>query len=925
MRSLLGLSLLLPLLIAPAGNAQDGIGGFDDDGPFKLTYEKLRSPVSAPDDPKAPNSKGRLDRELSQTCRNSMKMDCFLKRHANSWEITCSLCAKATKCCSKPMRTPSTDSEILDQVKVQKKIGGKGFEMAYSTHFAVLLDHRSLKIKTRGGPPRIARKHELLHLFLQRAEMARLEFEKVFGSAYGGRSAMVLARSDGAQRQFSAQYFGNARTNVLRGYGSGNKVMAGLCGNGFSISGKSDDALHFRSRHMIGHLLITTYVTANPHPKYCPAWIDKGCAHWLCKTHPRAKNYATFCQHEGAVTTSGGGGRMGGGGGGMGGRSPGGGGGGGGGPTVSGSGANWHKKAKRIALKGPKKDPVEAMFRAAKAKEVDFELHVRGWSWFDVFIREEREPFVRFIRLLREARDPRQATKEAWGQAPELVDERWRNRVTGKRKNVEKSKKEKTRPGDVTAATGAELADLATETDLQLLAGRIRGLEKCHNVKTAKLVVALLDKRDSDRVREVIALVLARTTDEEVLAYLRAGGYERAGKMGRATLCRTFGETGDTKAIPVLRTALDDGFWLVKANAARALAALGDKESIEAIAKLAASGKGKVRIGAMDALATFGESASKTAPLFMENLKDSRWQIKVATCDALRALGNNAPVELLIDRYETEGGRVKEDVLETLQALTGMDRKWSPNTWREWWKKAKRYNDLEARSKRALGIDEKENRNDQGRYAKKKKKPHYYGIRIYARTVGYVLDISASMNQGFRVSEEWQQRLGHELKGRTRIDVCREELAYSIAKLDPRTRLNLVFFNDRARLWKKTPVAAGSSGPQAISKIKNIATKGQTNYYDALRLILGMAGGAGGWVSSFADTPDTLFFLTDGSPTDGDITDAEELLAWFNERNRFARLRVHVIAMGNTGVDTEFLANLAKMNSGTFVHLTGDY
>jgi len=925
MRLIVRFALLFPLLIAPEGIAQDGQENAYDDGPYKLTYAKLRSPVRAPDDPKPPNSKGRLDSGLSQICRNSAMLDCFLKRHANSWEITCSMCAKATKCCSKPMTTPSSDSDILEQVKVQKKIGGRGFELAYSPHFAVLLDHRSLKIKTRGGAPRIARKHELLHLFLQRAEMARLDFEKVFGSAYGGRSAMVLARSDGAQRQFSKEFFGSARTNVLRGYGSGSKVMAGLCGNGFSIAGKSDDDLHFRSRHMIGHLLITTYISANPHPKYCPAWIDKGCAHWLCKIHPRAKNFATFCQHEGAVTTSGGGGSLGGGGGMGGGRRPGGGGASSGGPTVSGSGANWHKKAKRIALKGPKKDPVEAMFRAAKNKEVDFELHVRGWSWFDVFTREEREPFVRFITLLRGATDPRQATKEAWGQAPELVDARWRGRVTGKRADVEKSKKETKKTGEVGAASATELADLAAETDLQLLAGRIRGLERCHNVSTARLVVKLLDKRDSDRIREVIAIVLARTTDDDVLAYLRGDGYERAGKMGRAALCRTFGDTGDESAVRVLRAALEDPFWLVRANAARALATLGDEKSIDAIAKLAAAGPGKVRIGAMDALAAFGETADKTTPIFMNNLKDERWQIKVATCDALRAIGNDVAVELLIDRFEIEGGRVKEDVLQTLQDLTGVERRWAAETWRTWWKKAKKFNDLEERSRRALGLDKQPNRNNQGRYAKKKKKPHYYGIRIYARTVGYVLDISASMNQGFSVSEEWQERLGHKLKGKTRIAVCKEELAHSIRKLDPRTRLNLVFFNDRARRWKKTPVPAGSSGMQAISKVKNIATKGQTNYYDALRLILGMEGGAGGWVPGFADTPDTLFFLTDGSPTDGEITDAEELLAWFNERNRFARLRVHVIAMGNTGVDTEFLSQLAETNRGTFVHLTGDY
>ena len=43
------------------------------------------------------------------------------------------------------------------------------------------------------------------------------------------------------------------------------------------------------------------------------------------------------------------------------------------------------------------------------------------------------------------------------------------------------------------------------------------------------------------------------------------------------------------------------------------------------------------------------------------------------------------------------------------------------------------------------------------------------------------------------------------------------------------------------------------------------------------------------------------------------------------ERNRFARLRVHVIAMGNTGIDLEYLSELAKQNDGEFLHLTGTH
>jgi hypothetical protein len=175
------------------------------------------------------------------------------------------------------------------------------------------------------------------------------------------------------------------------------------------------------------------------------------------------------------------------------------------------------------------------------------------------------------------------------------------------------------------------------------------------------------------------------------------------------------------------------------------------------------------------------------------------------------------------------------------------------------------------------------------------------------------------------VSEGWQEQLGRKYEAGTRIGVCREELKQSIKELDPRTRLNVYFFNTKARAWKSSPVAAGAMGENAISAVENAKCELQTNYFDAIKLVLGMEGEGGGWDPNFADTPDTLLFLTDGTPTDGEITKAEELLSWFNERNRFARLRVHVVAMGNTGVDLEFLRKFAEMNGGKFVHMTGTY
>ena len=879
------------------------------------SYLYLRSPRSAPADPdpcpatyEGIHPRKNPPKAWNDACWQSPRMACFLRRHAASWRITCSLCTKKRCCpypnwhncpeCHGPAGKQESEVDLVHFKKVlaqQKKIGGRFIEMAMNPRYIVVSDLRQLKIITASGAPRPLRQHEMLHLYIQRAEQARADWTKVFGHPAEYRSMMILVRSKSTQQAFSGVHFGSPNTNLLYG-GSPGKQLGGYAANGFCIDGRDDDSLHFRCRHMIGHLCVSTYAGGGTSSKYLPQWIFRGAAHWLSKLHPRARNFSTYCAYEGV--------------------------------TVSGSGKRWDSRAAKIAARGPSRDPVERMLQASTAKQANYSLHVRGWSWFDIFTREEPEPFVRFVQLLRSAKEPRLAAKEAFGQPPEVVDQRWRERVLGKRRHVTATNKEKEKETDVDAATRRELLSISRETDIQLLAGRIRGLDRCQNVRTARLLIGLLDTRDSDRVREVIAMVLARTDDEKVREFLRGKGFQRAGNLGRAILCRVFGETKDAGAVGLLRTSLADSYWLVKANAARAVAQLRDKDSITTVAKLAASNANlKVRIAAMDALGIFGADAKDTTILFERNIMNRRWQVKVATCDAFRAIGSTKAVDMLIGRIDAEGGRVHDAIRQALRELTGMDRDWRAEMWRKWWKKAKQWQDLEKRMKEQL---EKEKRTPKpktprGRYATTKKPPTYYGIKVYARAVAYVLDTSASMQQGFRVSPQWEQRLGHKFTATSRIGVCKQELAQSIKELDPRTRINLVFFNDRVRTWKPAPVPVGSMGDNAISAIKNVRPAGQTNYYGALRLVLGMAEEGAQFSPRLKDTPDTVFFLTDGTATDGEITKSDELLAWFAERNRFARLRVHVIAMGTTGVDIEFLSRLAREHDGVFIHMTGTH
>ena len=48
---------------------------------------------------------------------------------------------------------------------------------------------------------------------------------------------------------------------------------------------------------------------------------------------------------------------------------------------------------------------------------------------------------------------------------------------------------------------------------------------------------------------------------------------------------------------------------------------------------------------------------------------------------------------------------------------------------------------------------------------------------------------------------------------------------------------------------------------------------------------------------------------------------ARAKLSWFESLNRYAKVELHVIAMGNLGVDLPFLQRLANVGGGRFIHV----
>lgn len=903
--------VLLPGLFAePEATAQELVKCTCRQG--NACYHFLNSPVDPPNDPcscpRCVLAPGRCEKIApegwSLLCAGNKRMECFLRRHAFSWKLSCSARLSGECDCStdNPAACPNCgrdgnwDQDGLDvirrQVEVESKLLGdpRRFIVVKSPHFYLVTDIRSLKILTQDGAPRVMGMHELAHVFIQRAEIAYQDFVRYFGARVSlpRPLAIYLLDKSRTMEDVQAAYFGNPRTNILYG-GGATRIAGGYPFNGFSTSlqkSGDDHGLHLQVRHSIGHILLSCWVQVNGQDKHLPRWTYAGAGHWLARLPEKFRESATFCADEGT--------------------------------PIQNNGRNWRQRILKIAGSA-KSAPVQAIFDVNALSGLDLDMHVTAWSWFDVFLEEDRERFVAFLAKLRNAEDPRKALRETMGTTPEEFHERWKERVLGKRPSVAPTAAEldETSP----EAPGAkERAGIRSETDPQILAAKIRSLQAVNDRLTAATVVPML-RTDSELVRETIVLVLGRTTSEEVKEWLRTEGLSGSSGVVRAYVARALGDAGDKAAGPELAKYLTDGFWLTRAHAARAIGLVGYEPAKETLKKLVDDSSQKVRIAAMDALGRLGERAGSAWAPVADQLGASAWQVRSAAAACLGELGRMEAVDPLIARMEIETGRIRLDIRESLKTLTRDDLGNVPENWRKWWDKEK---------ERAGGLPQrgekpKEPPKGEHVYADE---PTYYGMTVFSQGVGYVLDVSSSMLSTIRIDPEWlkKQRRKYPPEA-TKFDLAREEIAASLATLDPRVRFNLYFFRSTAFSWKSGLTPVGGAVDSAVSRLANERPKDggaagsqQTNYVDVFRLVLGVKPGED-LQGQFSDTPDTIYFLTDGEPTTGDITDVDVLISWFSELNRFARVKVNVITFGSLGVEVDFLRRLATQNGGTFVQV----
>jgi hypothetical protein len=278
-----------------------------------------------------------------------------------------------------------------------------------------------------------------------------------------------------------------------------------------------------------------------------------------------------------------------------------------------------------------------------------------------------------------------------------------------------------------------------------------------------------------------------------------------------------------------------------------------------------------------------------------ELCRDKHWLVRSEACRGLGQFRSKRSVELLLSRLTEEEGRLLDDIVDSLRRLTGQSFGPLPTSWNSWWEGGGRDQPLPE-----PGADDGTTRKKLGTAVS----DGLYG-QVVSERVTFLVDVSGSMTAGT------------ELEG-TRHEIAIRELVRVLEnQLTTDTEFNLIAFaDDVVRFAPKLQKAKGKKLDRGIDFVEGLRAGGETNAYGALE-------------AAFSDARvDTIYLLSDGSPTVGDETIPTIILNKVAEWNRYRGVKIHCIGFfpgdarnQNKAEARTFLIDLAQQNRGRYTEV----
>lgn len=289
---------------------------------------------------------------------------------------------------------------------------------------------------------------------------------------------------------------------------------------------------------------------------------------------------------------------------------------------------------------------------------------------------------------------------------------------------------------------------------------------------------------------------------------------------------------------------------------------------------------------------TLGESGSDDALDALHGLvTDEDYIVRAEAIRQLAERRDLRSVRVLIARLDEENGRLRADIRDALESLTGRDYGMNAKVWLKFWESEKESFQPPTSEQRVKAQEERavKQKADAGGSA-----VAFYGIDIVSNRFALIIDTSGSM-------------AAKAYTGPTRIEVAKTQIAKTLDRLRDGVLFNLIPFDASARPMEEELIELNDDTREDSRKFAAaLRASGGTNIHDALEL-------------AFEDVRvDTIYLMSDGAPSVGAIIDPSELRDEVARWNSVRGITIHCIAVGQ---DHALLKGLAEDSSGKYVRV----
>ncbi len=472
----------------------------------------------------------------------------------------------------------------------------------------------------------------------------------------------------------------------------------------------------------------------------------------------------------------------------------------------------------------------------------------------------------------------------------------------------------------------------------------VRSISEVDSAEAVDALEPVLGDR-SWKVRAAVLEVLGGYQSPEAVEAIQKIASGSAKGDRRAIAVMALGKIGDPTSLTTLTGLVEDRDWGVRRATAEALGSYPGEASAAALVTLSTDSEVPVRTMAADSLGRI--EAKEAVEALIAVLADEQWQVQSAAAQALGILRDARAIGPLIE-LAAQDGRIKDDATKALTAITNMKFGLDADSWSRWWARSEEgykvppsAKEKARKSRRSLGAPAKSANEPPRPKAEYKTRTRYYGIPTPSERILFLLDVSRSMKDEVEIASP-ERLANRELSSGVKMEIAKSELVQTINNYEGRIRLNIIAYHTEVDFWKKklTEMTEGNKRsaigyiqkqkPRGVRQNNNRRSarggtsmeEGRTNTYDALKAALRVSG-TGTYDKHYDTAVDTIFLLSDGMPTAGELTKPTDILEEMQRLNKLRRVVIHTINFGKDPAGGRFLEALALQNGGKYVDLVG--